>query len=323
MPEVAEHLAKCRTCRRLVESLRVESRVLLECFQNTEFLEFELEDEDLSAPAADTLSATRFAAFVLAMSVLLRPVFSALEDIQFPLSASAQFNLLVDGVMYGIPSTIAFVESFLNVASWIVATSILCFGLFAIFRRSPVVSALLGVFTLLTVFSPWSYAIDVRRADKPVTVPPGETIDDTLVVAGDAVNVEGTINGDLIAFAREVRVQGTVQGNLISFAERTDIDGSVEGSIVGAGGFVEMRGQAARNLYALAGSVNIARQSRVDGNATILVGEATLEGNIGKDFTAYTARSTSWGPFSGRMFARGGSVQVLPPAHIGRNLFAR
>ena len=50
--EVVEHLETCESCRNLVNALRVESRVLVECFQSTDFIEYELEDETLSAPQA-------------------------------------------------------------------------------------------------------------------------------------------------------------------------------------------------------------------------------------------------------------------------------
>jgi cytoskeletal protein CcmA (bactofilin family) len=325
--EVTRHLAECGTCRQLADSLRFESRALIQCLQEIDLIEFELEDELLSAPQASGLTVTRFAAFVLAIAVLLRPVFTALGQFQLLFSASEQFDFFVDAVMYGIPAAIDSMDAFLNVASWIVVGAIVCAGLFMLFRKSPIISTLVSVLTLLTVFSPWTYAIDVRRGEKPINVPAGETIDDTVVVTGDsAVDVDGTINGDLIALAREVRVKGTVKGNLISFAERTEIDGAVEGSVFGTGGAVEVRGNVGRNLYALAGNVVIAENARIDGNASILIGEATLEGSVGKDVNAYSARAIGWGraTFSRSLFSRDGAIQVLGhDAHVGRNLFVK
>ena len=324
--EVTRHLAECGTCRQLAASLRFERSALIQCLQEIDLIEFELEDELLSAPQRTGLSVTRFAAFVLAMAVLLRPVFTALGEFQLPFSASEQFDFLVDGVMYGIPAAINSIYAFLNVASWIVVGAIVCAGLFMLFRKSPIISTLVSVLTLLTVFSPWTYAIDVRRGEKPVNVPAGEAIDDTVVVTGDsAVDVDGTINGDLIALAREVRVKGTVKGNLISFAERTEIDGVVEGSVLGTGGAVEVRGNIGRNLYGLAGNVVIGGNAHIDGNASIFVGEATLEGSVGKDVNAYSARTIGWGraTFSRSPFSRDGAIQVLGHTHIGRNLFVK
>ncbi|HLH30222.1 MAG TPA: zf-HC2 domain-containing protein [Terriglobia bacterium] len=322
--EVTRHVASCGACRQLVASLRFERSILVDCLQDIEMIEFELEDDVLSSPQAASLTLTKFAAFVMAMAVLLRPVFTALGEFQLPLSASAQFDLIVDFVMYGIPAVMNSISVFINIASLVVVAMLACIGLFILFRKSPVISTLVSVLTLVTVFSPWTYAIDVRRGEKPVSVPAGETIDDTLVVMGEsAVDIEGTVNGDLIALARDVRVKGTVKGNVVSFAERTEIDGTVEGSILGTGGLVEVRGNVARNLYGLAGSVAISEGAHIDGNASMFVGEATLDGSVGKDFNAYSARATGWGPFQRSMFSHGAVIQILSHARVGRNVYAK
>ena len=57
--EAANHLASCGTCRQSVDALRAESRILVQCFQDTDFIEFELEDETLSAPQAGNQAGIR------------------------------------------------------------------------------------------------------------------------------------------------------------------------------------------------------------------------------------------------------------------------
>jgi hypothetical protein len=328
--EVAAHVEACGACRRLVDALRVESRVLVHCLQETDFLDFELEDETLSAPQAKTVGVVKLGMFVLAMSALLRPVVDVLTELNLPdslswlnpLTASAQLNLLMNAVMYGIPTLAEIFTSFIRTATWIVFSVIVCSAVIILFRRrSMLKNALLYVLALLAMFSSTSYAMEVRRGSEPVTVPPGETIDDTLVVAADSVNIDGTVNGDLIAFVREVRIRGTVKGNVFAFAQRIEIEGVVEGSVIGAGGWIETRGQVMRNIYACAGSVRIGGDGRVGGNATLFAGEGTVEGSVGKDFTAYSARSTGWGPF--HTSRQGGVFQIMAPAQIGRNLTLR
>lgn len=322
--EVARHLESCGKCRRLADALQNERRVLVSSFQDVQFIEFELDDEAPGEPQMQRLGAAKFAALILAMATLLRPVFAALGQFRIPLSAAGQFNLFVETIIYGLPAAVNAIRTFLNVASWIAVIVIVSVLLFALFRRSPVISTIISVLALISVFSPWTYAFDVRRGDKPVSVPAGETIDDTLIVTGNSsVDIEGTINGDLIALAADVRVKGTVKGNLLSFAERTEIDGSVEGSVVGTGGLVTVRGSVGRNLYGAAGSVTIEPESRIQGNVSMLVGEATLDGAVDKDFNVRTARSIGWSPFSREVFSRGGRIQVLRHAKVGRNLVVR
>jgi cytoskeletal protein CcmA (bactofilin family) len=322
--EVARHLEWCGKCRRMADALQNEKRVLVSCLQDVQLIEFELDDESLAAPQPERIGVVKFAALIFSLATLLRPVFAALGQFRIPLSAAAQFNLLVETVIYGLPAAFNAIRTFLNVASWVAVVLIVSVLLFALFRRSPVISTIISVLALISVFSPWTYGFDVRRGEKPVSVPAGETIDDTLIVTGNSsVDIEGTINGDLIALAGDVRVKGTVKGNLLSFAERTEIDGNVEGSVVGTGGLVTVRGSIGRNLYGAAGSVAIEPESRIQGNVSMLVGEASLDGAVEKDFNVRTARSIGWGPFSRDLFSRGGRIQVLRHAKVGRNLFIK
>src|SRR2546423_94779 len=286
--EVADHLASCGVCRRSVEALRAESRVLVQCFQETEFIEFELEDETLSAPHASRLSVVRFGLFVLAMSALLRPVIGALAELELPeglnwlnpFSLSGQMNLLANSLAYAIPATIELFNALLNNARWIAVGGIVSIGVVMLFRKSAFKSAILSVLALLTVFSSSSYAFDVRKSDKPVTVPAGETIDDTLVVVADSVIVDGTINGDLVAAARQVTIRGTVKGSVFTAAQRVEIEGTVEGSIVGFASELETRGQVGRNVYAFAQGAIIGPGSRVDGSAAVFAANVNIDGTV-------------------------------------------
>ena len=60
----------------------------------------------------------------------------------------------------------------------------------------------------------------------------GETLDTTLVAAGESVRVDGTIDGDLIVAAAHVEVRGTVRGEPRGRWRRTvEVTGTVEGSV--------------------------------------------------------------------------------------------
>ena len=318
-PELAEHLETCAPCRKLVAALRVESRVLVECFQSTDFIEFELEDETLSAPQAHNLSVVRFTAFVLAMSVVLRPVLSFLEELGLPDAV----NWLAIGAAYVIPAGITLVDSVWSNASWIALSAILFLGLVLFSRRSLLTSSILSVLALLTVFSSSSYGLDIRPSNKPVTIPPGETVDDTLVVAAESVTVDGTVTGDLIAFVRQVTIRGAVKGNVISFARQIDVEGTVEGSIIGFGQSLETRGQVGRNVYAFGQSADIARGGRVGENVAIFASESDIEGTIGKDAYARVGSMnlSESARINGALTARvnrAENVRIAPGAAIGR-----
>ena len=301
--EVTEHLKQCGSCRDLVATLRCESRVLVECFQATESIEFELEDEGLSAPQAKNLGLVRFTAFVLAMSVLLRPVLDFLDELRLP----DLVNWVAIGAGYILPASIAFVESAWNNANWIALSAILFLTAVFFSRRSALSNSILSVLALLTVFSSSSYGIDIRSGGgKALTVPQGETLDDTLVAAGDHVIVDGTVTGDVIAFAREVTIRGQVKGNVVSFARRIDIEGTVGGSVTGFAQNLRTRGQVEHNVYAFGQTVDINPGSQVAENAMVFATESNIDGTVGKDLQAWT-----------------GSINVSAPARINGGLTAR
>lgn len=300
--EIAQHLERCGACRNLVSAARVEGRVLVECFQSTDFIEFELEDESLSAPQVQNLSVVRFTAFVLAMSVLLRPVLDFLEE----MGVHERVNWFVMAATYIAPAGIRFVESVLRNASWIALTAILFLAIVLFSRRSMVTSSILSALAFITVFSSSSYGLDIRSGDKPVTVPSGETIDDTLVAFGESITVDGTVTGDLLAFARQVTVRGMVKGNVISFAQHVEVEGTVEGSVFGFAQSLATRGQVAHNFYAFAQTADAARNSRIAENAIVFAAESNIEGTIGKD-----------------AYIRAASIRVSAPARINGSLIGR
>ena len=300
--EIAQHLERCGACRNLVSAARVEGRVLVECFQSTDFIEFELEDESLSAPQAQNLSVVRFTAFVLAMSVLLRPVLDFLEE----MGVHERVNWFVMAATYIAPAGIRFVESVLRNASWIALTAILFLAIVLFSRRSMLTSSILSALAFITVFSSSSYGLDIRSGDKPVTVPSGETVDDTVVAFGESITVDGTVTGDLLAFARQVTVRGTVKGNLISFAQRVEVEGIVEGSVFGFAQSLATRGQVAHNFYAFAQTADAAPNSRIAENAIVFAAESNIEGTIGKD-----------------AYIRAASIRVSAPARINGSLIGR
>jgi putative zinc finger protein len=293
--EAAEHLETCAACRELVGVLRAESRVLVESLQTTDFIEFELEDETLSAPQAHSLSVTRFAAFILAMSVLLRPVLASLDELGL-----AQLLSWLPVTATIIPVFVRLIDSVLSNAAWIALTAILVLTIFVFSRRAAITSTIVSILALLTVFSSSSYGMDVRRSDKPLTVPAGETVDDTLVAAAESVTIDGTVTGDLIAFG------GQVKGNVLSFARRVELEGVIEGSVMGFAQSVETRGQIAHNIYAFGQTVDVRRDARIDENATMFAAQSGIEGTIGRDVNVFA-----------------GSMNVSAPAHIGGGLTAR
>ena len=70
--------------------------------------------------------------------------------------------------------------------------------------------------TVLLALSLPSLALE-RRHSEFVTVAVNETVDDSLLVTGNTVRMDGVVNGDLVGF-RPDSMSGTVMGDLLSWA---------------------------------------------------------------------------------------------------------
>lgn len=166
-----------------------------------------------------------------------------------------------------------------------------------------------------------TFASDIRSGDS-IRIGTGEVIDDDLIIFGNTIVVNGTVNGDLIAFGNEVTLNGVVNGSSVMGGQTLNVNGQVKGTLYGGGGALHINPNAyiARNLmfggYSLqteAGSV-IARDASIGG------AQAVLAGKIGRDVQ-----------FGGRALELNGEVgrnvraevaepgQIQPPVYYGAN----
>lgn len=326
--EVAEHLETCGRCRELVDALETESRGLVQCLQEVDLLERGL--KPAATGMAGTLAVQKIAALVLMLAAAMRLTLDLVAGFELPssldwldpMSMSGQLNFVANTVAYILGEGGTMMASIINSVSLAALNTLILFGVFMLIRRSAGTSAMLGVIALLAVFSSSSYALDVRKGNQNVTVPPGETVDDTLVVFGDSVNVEGTVTGDLIAFGRQVNVGGTVKGNVIAFARRIDVNGIVEGGIFGFGQIVDTNGQVARNIYAFAQTISSGKTSHVAGNLTAFGAETVIDGAVDRDLTTFGATLDIRGNVGRNVLTHSERVSILAPAKVGGDLTA-
>src|SRR5260370_20129274 len=134
----------------------------------------------------------------------------------------------------------------------------------------------LRLLIVLLALSLPSFALE-RRHGEFITVAANETVDDTLLAAGNTVRVEGVVNGDLLAFGRTVEVRGTVKGDLVSFAKRTVVSGSVEGRIYNFSNSLELDGQLGHSIYGLAQSFRVDGRRHVGDGIVIAAGSVSPE----------------------------------------------
>src|SRR6266446_1162474 len=227
-----DHLAMCQRCRELVDALRAENQVLGESLH-------ELPEEAADPVGLSRLRLSRVWGDLAALAAVLAlvSVFSAWvdklripEELEWlnPFSTNGLTNLIFNLSDYFAHGGTAMLADYAAVIGGIFL--LLGAGSVLLGRRGRLRQPGLRLLIVLLTLSLPSFALERRHSDF-VTVPTSETVDDTLLAAGNTVRVEGVVNGDLLAFCETLEVRGTVKGDLVSFAKRTVVSGTVEGHI--------------------------------------------------------------------------------------------
>lgn len=180
----------------------------------------------------------------------------------------------------------------------------------------------LRLLIVLLALSLPGFALEQRHSDF-VTVSANETVDDTLLAAGNTVRVEGMVNGDLLAFGRIVEVRGSVKGDLVSFAKRTLVTGTVEGRIYNFSQSLDLEGELGHSLYGWEQSLRINDRAQVGEGIVAGAGEVSLDGNVKRSATIFAGNVDVSGTVGRDLTMAGGSLTLTDKARIGGNLIAR
>ena len=320
------HLAACADCRARLAALRSEVSVIAAALAHDE--------EPITVPAyrrpvsrlamvATAVGGMLVAAGVTVASDLIGNLLQGPVTWFNPFDAGTFAEVGVDAAIYLAKHGGAIMASLAKAALMAVFTTLI--GWFAFTRRSrnhgPVLlAALLGVLALQPATS---RALEIRHDDKGVFVPAGETIDDTLIVVGENVEVAGDVTGDLIAVGRRVTVRGRVGGLLIAAGQTVNVDGQVGASAIG---IAETLGVAAAkvggNFYGVGSIVELKPAARIEANAIVGGETVQLAGTVGRDVLGGGETVDVSGTVDGSLTATAKQLTLLAPARIAGNVTA-
>ncbi len=155
----------------------------------------------------------------------------------------------------------------------------------------------------LLVFTSTTQAGSFHSGDN-VVIKKGEVIDHTVFVAGNNIEIDGTINGDLFCAGQNITVNATVDGDVLCAGMNVDIGGTVMGDVRAAGQVVTLSAKVGHNASLAGNMVKTESSSKVKdlqtaGNSTILNGlvdrdadiagsTITIGGSVGRDIQATT-----------------------------------
>jgi Putative zinc-finger len=319
-----DHLATCPRCRKLVDALHAENRILGKSLR-------ELPEEasgltgfprsrlswvwgDLAALAAVLALGSIFTAWIDKLRIP-----EALEWLN-PFSTSGLTNLIFDLSYYFTHGGTTMLADYAAVVGGLLV--LFGGGALLLGRRRRLHQPGLHLLVVLLTLSLPSFAMERRHAEF-VTVALNETVDDTLLAAGNTVRVEGVIDGDLLAFARTLEVRGSVKGDLVSFAKRTVVSGTVEGRIYNFSQSLDLDGELGHSIYGWVQSLRVDNRGHVGEGIVVGAGDVSLEGAVKRSATIFAGNVDVSGSIGRDLTMAGGSLTLSNTARVGGNLIAR
>jgi cytoskeletal protein CcmA (bactofilin family) len=279
------HLVACRTCRAAVLALREESDLLSDVLR------------ERARPARVPVHTARARApepgVVIGLPATIAAVTAALTAVGFlieaslpgglvnPLHLMGAYEMAFDLVFLLRDRAPGLVELALSLGGVAAVSALLTFAAGALYRRVYGATALLLIAAAGAASGP-AYGLQLR-IDEETRVDSSEVIEESMLLTGDRVHVDGVIEGDLIASAERVTIRGTVEGSLYVLTRELEIEGSVEGSIHGAVESTRIDGEVRGSMYELGRSVVVGPGGRVGRDVSLLAERAVLDGEVGRD----------------------------------------
>ncbi len=132
--------------------------------------------------------------------------------------------------------------------------------------HKPRLHPLLIVSTVLLLVLRFAAPVSAFSFDDDGHIQDGEVVDDDVILGGDTVLVEGTVNGDLIASGTSVIITGEVNGFTALSGTTVMVDGVVHGSLAIAAQHIIISGQVDGSLYAIGMDITLSQTARIRRN---------------------------------------------------------
>jgi cytoskeletal protein CcmA (bactofilin family)/predicted anti-sigma-YlaC factor YlaD len=320
------HLVVCPRCRMLVDSLRKEAHLLADILQTT------------PAEGFETATGLRSALGLLwaflgmvgvALSVVMVLTWAGREflgstSLFNPFNRTMFMTIFVNAALYISEEGATMFYSLVTTLSAVMVGLLLVVGLRFLLRRQTMAMGLLaalGLAFFLASAAPAS-AIE-KRHGTVITVPAGQTVDDSLLITGQSVSIDGTVNGNVYMWCHRAVIRGNIKGDLFTGNQSLEIDGTVEGNVYTYSQNVVVRGHVTRGLHAFAANIEVDKDGQVGNDTEAFSGDVRLDGTVGRDLDVKVGTLEIGGHVGRNVRVRAGdSITILAPARIDGNLDA-
>jgi hypothetical protein len=119
-------------------------------------------------------------------------------------------------------------------------------------------------------------------------IPGGTTEENDAIVAGEAVTIDGDVDGDLLILAIDATINGKVTGSVLTTAQTVTVNGEIGGSLYTVGRELSLNegSMVARNVYFLGFRLVTAPESEIGRDLVGVSLIASLGGKVGRDLKA-------------------------------------
>ena len=118
------------------------------------------------------------------------------------------------------------------------------------------------------------------EAGDTVTIPSGEVREGDLYAAGEAVRIDGRLNGDLVAGARRIVVEGQVDGDLFAAGNTIDLRGPIGDSTRVAGQVITVDTTIDGDLLAAGTELLVSENARITGGIVAAGSLVEIDGTV-------------------------------------------
>jgi anti-sigma factor RsiW len=309
--DLEAHVRACEACAAMLRALEHESLGFAHAFTEV--------DEELPARLAEPerVRAARWA-WLLGFGVagaaayavwagVIEPVWESLSQAGFGASSLLTLAVFNGAFWKGWTSMIDTIETAAVVALGILALSFLPLR----WPRRATIGIVVGLLAMvagLGLAQPTS-AAEVHK-QQSYRLEKGQVVHDDLIVAGQSVEIDGTVDGDLIVFARSVTVRGHVTGDILGFAQDMRVDGTVDDNIRAFVNTLTLNGSVGKNVSIGVGNADIGTDAKIGGSLTDFGNDMMIEGSVGRGLLAAGARTEIEGTIGGSTCVAGQQLSI-------------
>lgn len=315
---VAAHVETCAECRELLRALESEGVWLRESLTQ--------DDESIPARVMESLSTARPPwGWIATLAFGGAGAYTLWSTIIQPWSAqAAQAGFTQGNLLTMLFFSSAFWKGWDAMRSLMEssAVAILVMAVIWLLRRylrrattlAVVMTAALCMMAL--GLAPSASASQTEHGNPNYTLPSDQEVKTDLIVFGDSIRIEGTVDGDLIAWSQYVIVNGHVKGDVLAFGQEIRINGTVDGNVRTWSQLLSISGAVGRNVTSWSETTEVLEKGSVGGSLTAGLAKMDLEGKIQGDMLVGGANLSVNGLAGRDIQYRGDSLSIGPRGEV-------